>query len=542
MASAHTVTILITDVVGSTEQRAAIGDERADIFRREHDRLLAGVVSAAGGTVVKGLGDGVMASFGGAADALAAAVGMQQVVDRQGRTGGEPARIRIGLSAGDVSIEDGDCFGTPVIQAARLCAAAEAGQILAADIVPMLAGSRGGFEFTALGPLELKGLPAPVTCVAVSWAPDEVDPADPADRPEPSAVTLPLPAALTGLLEAPLAGRTEAWQALKAAWAAAATGQRQVVLVAGEPGVGKTRLAAELAGSAAEEGSVVLFGSSDEDVELPFGPFAQALRPLVRHAPDDLIAAHVHGCGGALLALAPGLGERTTAEPLPSTAASEADRQPLFDAATDLLPRTAERSAVVLVLDDLHWADTSTLRLLRHLVRTAADCPLLVIGTYRDTDVDRTHPLSAMVGDLRRDPHVTRLALAGLDTAGVAEYLVGRAGHDLPAVEQLAGLLRDQTEGNPFFLGEVVQHLVEAGAFFRAGDRWQADEEVFARIGVPEGIRDVIGRRLSALPDQLSEVLRVAAIVGAQFDASVVASVAGLPIDAVLDLLDLAVR
>ena len=170
--SAHLATVVVTDLVSSTKLRAALGEEAADQLHRLHARMLREVAEANGGTVVKGLGDGVLARFGGAADALAAAVAMQQAADCQGRGDGDtPLVLRIGLSAGDVAVEeDGDLLGTPVIEAARLCGAARGGQILAAALVPQLAHGRGGVACDPVGELELKGIPVPVAAVEVRWS------------------------------------------------------------------------------------------------------------------------------------------------------------------------------------------------------------------------------------------------------------------------------------------------------------------------------------------------------------------------------------
>lgn len=141
-----TAIVLFTDLVGSTALRSQVGEEAAEELRRHHDRLLVAAVESHGGRVVKGLGDGIMATFGGAADAVAAAVQIQQAIDRLARTAKTPVplAVRVGLSAGDVTFDDGDAHGTPVIEAARLCATAEGGGILAADVVRILAGASGG--------------------------------------------------------------------------------------------------------------------------------------------------------------------------------------------------------------------------------------------------------------------------------------------------------------------------------------------------------------------------------------------------------------
>ncbi|MGH6717720.1 MAG: adenylate/guanylate cyclase domain-containing protein, partial [Alphaproteobacteria bacterium] len=166
-----TATILFTDLVDSTPQRAALGEEAAERVRQAHDHLLVEAVTAHQGTVAKSTGDGIMATFAGAANAVGAAAAIQQAVERHNRRNATPLAVRIGISLGDVTWEAQDCFGTPVIEAARLCAVAEGGQILAADLVRLTARGRGGHTFTPIGPVALKGLPEPVVACAVVWEP-----------------------------------------------------------------------------------------------------------------------------------------------------------------------------------------------------------------------------------------------------------------------------------------------------------------------------------------------------------------------------------
>ncbi len=252
---ASTATIVFTDLVGSTALRGRLGEDAVEALRRRHDALVREAVETHRGRVVKGLGDGFMAEFSGAADALAAAVAVQRVLDRNNRRSdpGSRLEVRVGLAAGDVVVEDGDCFGTPVVEAARLCAAAPGGRIYASDVVRALAGSRGGHRFTSLGDLELKGLDGPVAAVEVDWAP-ETD-----HRP-------PIPPGLDVAGAFTFVGRSEEREVLTRAWKEALAGHRQVLLMGGEPGVGKTRLVAEMARTVHGEGAVVLYGRCDEEL------------------------------------------------------------------------------------------------------------------------------------------------------------------------------------------------------------------------------------------------------------------------------------
>src|SRR5437764_7310320 len=166
-----TATVIFTDLVGSTELRSRLGEDAADELRRTHDRLVVEAVDANRGRLVKHLGDGIMATFTGASDALTAAVAIQQALDRHNRSGVSkvPMEVRIGASAGDVAFEEADCIGTPVIEAARLCSAAGGGQILVTEVVRLLAASAGGARVAAVAALDVKCLPAALAAYEVSW-------------------------------------------------------------------------------------------------------------------------------------------------------------------------------------------------------------------------------------------------------------------------------------------------------------------------------------------------------------------------------------
>ena len=527
-AGRSTATVLFTDLVASTELRSRLGEEAAEALRREHDGLVTAAIGAHRGRVVKHLGDGVMATFAGTSDGVAAAVAIQQAIDRRNRSGAGvvPLEVRIGVSAGDVTFELDDCFGTPVIEAARLCAAVEGGRILVTEVVRLLAGKTGDHDFGSRQELELKGLLQPVAACEVAWEP----------LPGPS---LPLPALLT-LVGRIFVGRDDELDRLHRLWKEAEAGERRLVLLAGEPGVGKTRLAAELAGALHDAGAVVLAGRCDEDLGVPYQPFVEAFRHFVDHAQDDL-TVRLGRYGGELVRLVPELAERVPGLPPPIRSDPETERYRLFDAVAAWLGAVSAQAPVLLILDDLQWAAKPTLLLLRHVLRAAGPARLLVLVTYRDTDVGRGHPLAELLADLRRSGGSERLPLTGLDAGGVATIIEQASGQALEEwSEDLARALWAETEGNPFFVVEVLRHLVESGALERRHGRWLATA-LLGEGGIPEGVRDVVGRRLSRLSEAANRTLTLAAVAGAEFDAAVVATAGGLEEDTVVAALDEAV-
>ncbi len=529
MSDSAVVTFLFTDLVGSTEMLDRLGDDAAEQVRRTHFRLLRDAVTGAGGEEVKNLGDGLMVAFSSALAAVRCATAMQHAVAQHNLGGRDTVLdVRIGLHVGEPIRDEDDYFGSSVVVAKRLCDRAHGGQVIASDLLRGLVGSRGGFEFVALGPLELKGLSEPVPAFEVAWQ-------APA-RTEDTA--RPLPPGLDQPTLGRYVGRQAERDELTKAWKVAVAGATKLVMVAGEPGVGKTRLVSEVARSVHDDGAVVLFGRSTEEALMPYQPFVEALRD---HAAVSSTTELVHeaGTGASQLArFVPDLGARLRlAEPelLPDP---ESDRFLLFEAVGGWLDAIAAQAPVMLILDDLHWADRSTLQLLAFLARRHGEHHLLILCTYRETDLARTHPLAETLADLRRERLVERVSLHGLDAETVAA-LIGAIGGQAPPAE-FAALVHAETEGNPFFVEEVLVHLAESGALAREGDQWVLTRPL-DQLGVPEGVREVVGRRLTRLGATTNRALSVGAVVGREFDLDVVARVAELSADELLDLLDLCV-
>jgi class 3 adenylate cyclase len=509
-----TVTFLFVDQVGSTEQLRTLGDTATVPVREQLLQILHQAVDANDGSVIDHGGDGLFATFHGAAEALSAATAMQQHADRHSRARpDEPLLLRVGVHTGEPEV-DGSGFyvGMAVVIAARLCVEAAPREVLTTELVRLLVGER--FALTPAGDRELKGVGDPVRAYAVTW--------------EPAAVAA-LPGGLTMNADVPFVGREAEIETLAAAWSEVKLGRPHTLLISGDPGIGKTRLAAEIASMAAAEGAVVLFGRCDEHAALPFEPFADALRTFIERPPPGRDLLELMGPLAAELGrLVPAVSELTgEIELLRSD--SDSERAQLFDAVAGWLTAATIAGPVVFVVDDLHWATEPTILLTRHLARSLATSVLFVV-TYRDTDLDRTHPLAALLPDLRRFGGVERLSLRGLGVEAI-NALVENADVDI------AQLVHSETDGNAFFVGEVLRDLAERGLAQREGDRWLVKGELQS-LPLPEGVREVVGQRLSRLSDAANRVLQVASVVGSEFVLDVVADASGEEPDAVDAALD----
>ena len=501
-----------------------VGQDAFAALRREHFTRLRGAAAQNSGREVKTLGDGILVVFDSASDAVNCAVAMQQLVDLQGRNRGVPLAIRVGLAVGEVSFEDGDVFGSPVVQAARLVATAGGGQILATQAVRLMATGCTGVGFREVGLLHLKGLPEDVLAFEIDWAPR-------------AGSSVPLPALLTDV--GPIfVGRDDEFSQLRWAWDATAKDGLRVVLLAGEPGVGKTRLAAELAGQVHGEGGMVLAGRCDEDLGVPFQLFVGPLRHYADHTSDQELAAGLGRFGGELVRLVPELAERVPSLPPPIASDPETERYRVFDAVAAWLGEVSTRHPLLLVLDDVHWAAKPNLLLLRHILRSRGLGRMLVVGTYRDTELTHNHPLVELMADLRRDTPMDRVQLDGLSEEGVRAYIAEAVGGDLGESDVAAArAIHAQTQGNPFFVREILRHLVETEAVAREDGRWVVRLPI-EELGIPEGVREVVGRRLTRLSEPCNRVLRVAAVMGLEFEVAVLGTAGDLDEESVLTALD----
>ncbi len=528
-----TVTFLFTDLEDSTrlwdEQPTAMQDALA-----RHDAILRDAIQSNAGCVVKKTGDGAHAAFATASDAVGAATAAQRAITDEHWNTPEALRVRIGIHTGPAELRDGDYYGTAVNRAARIMSIAHGGQTVISRATSELVRDAGA-ELSDLGEHQLRGLGRPehLFQLLVPGLPTEFPPLDSVDASGQSPA-LSLPPFACG--EEQYTGRQAPLARFDDAWRRAGGGDRQVLLVGGEPGIGKTRFAAEVSRRAFSDGAMVFYGRCDEDTVVPYQPFIEALRPYVAAVSPTELHRQLHGLTGDLSRVFPELSGQVAGPPPPDQGVSGGldDRYRLFEGVTALIGVIALGRPLLMALDDLQWADEPTLLLLRHVVRGTARCPMLLLGCYRDVEVHDRQPLADLLAHMRRERSTAWIALDGLSEDESEELVRSRAGRPVPV--PLVKALHEGTDGNPLFLEEMVRHLQETGApVFELGDGEDVDLD---ELDLPDTIRDVVSMRVRSLPPSVHDPVSAAAVVGSTFEASLIAQVLAQPISRVLDALD----
>jgi tetratricopeptide (TPR) repeat protein len=308
-------------------------------------------------------------------------------------------------------------------------------------------------------------------------------------------------------------GREAELDALRDAVARACAGSGRLVLLSGEPGIGKTRLVSELAAGCPRLGARVLWGRCWEGKGAPaFWPWIQIARAVVRDQETDALRGMLGPAASDVAELVPELRDRLPTGALPPALEADQARFRLFDSVTQLFTKTASATPLVLILDDLHWADAASARLLEFLAGELSATRMLIIAAYRPVELCGAHPLTHAIGELARHPSATRMTLRGLDASAVASLI--EAGTGVVPPPTLALAVRQKTDGNPLFVAEIVRLLNESGGGTPAG-------ALPPGLTVPPTIREAVGRRVHRLSEDDLSVLTVASVVGREFDVAI---------------------
>jgi class 3 adenylate cyclase/tetratricopeptide (TPR) repeat protein len=526
------LTFLLTDVVGSTALWDTAPAEMSIALRR-HDELVAQVIAAHDGNLVRprGEGDSAFCVFASPLAAVTAAVALQQAFAAEPWPHEAPIVVRMGLHSGEAIARADDYYGSTVNRAARIRALALGRQVLISEsTAERVESSLGpGVDLVELGTRKLAGLLRPERIYAV-LAPGLLGVAP--DIAARAVGVVPLSPGIAAAAEVELFGRDmELGRARELFDESCEHGEARVVLISGDAGIGKTSLAAHIAAELHDAGASVLYGEADDALGLAYQPFVRAVSALVGHLPPEDLAVHVANHGAQLAQLVPELGRRTGVTPSTAALSAETDRYLLFAAVAHLLALEALARPVVLVLEDLHWADLQTVQLLRYLVTTAAPQPITVLVTYRNAELAHDDALARLAADLEASGHAASLELSGLDRASVGDLVAAACPPTVDAAN-LTALVHAETDGNPFLAGEVIRHLLATDQLTAAASLPPGTP--LSSLGIPETVRDLVRRRLRALPEGAQEVLPVAALIGRQFELDWLADALALDEDAVL--------
>jgi class 3 adenylate cyclase/DNA-binding NarL/FixJ family response regulator len=536
-ATRRLAAILAADIAGYSRLMGADEEGTLATLKAIRRELVDPKIEEHRGRIVKTTGDGLLVEFASVVDAVRCAVEIQRVMAERNVDVPMDRRIefRIGINLGDVILDEGDIYGDGVNLAARLEALAEPGEICVSRVVRDQVRDKLDISFEDGGEQRVKNIARPVHVYRIPIAGHISAPARQKGHTD---FGLLRPEAGMAAPADTFVGRQRELEVLRGAFEQACAGHGRIVMLAGEPGIGKTRTAQELAGHAAQREAAVLWGRCHEESGAPpYWPWVQIIRAALREAEPDLLA----GLGAAASDIADVVPEIRDLLPGLEPSARLADpseaRFRMFESIRQLLASFSRRRTLLIVLDDVHWADAPSLRLLEFLAPELGDSRILLVGTYRATELSRLHPLSNALGSLARAPHFARLNLTGLSAEEVQNFIAS-AGTTAPA--GLAKTLHDQTEGNPLFLREIVRFLEQRGALGAGLDG--AERALPPAIRIPEGVTEVIGRRLNFLSAGCNEVLSLASVIGRDFAWEVLLRAAApLSEDMLLEALDEAV-
>jgi serine/threonine protein kinase/tetratricopeptide (TPR) repeat protein len=315
--------------------------------------------------------------------------------------------------------------------------------------------------------------------------------------------------------ETPLIGRDQEFARLKRAFSQAMTGHGSMVMIGGEPGIGKSHLSRAMVEEARRRGALAVIGHCYEmEGAPPYAPFIEILEYITRMAPREGLRYSLGDHASEVARLVPELREMYPEIPPPIQLPPEQQRRYLFNAFRSFVERSTSVTPLLVVFEDLQWADETTLLLIQHHAQTISNTALLVLCTYRDMDLEVTRPFARTLEALLRRKLASRLPLRRLPHGGVKEMLAALSGQTPPP--SLVKAIFEETDGNPFFVEEVFRHLAEEGRLFDESGKWLSDVSI-GKLQVPESIRLVLGRRLERLGDDARRVLTTAAVIGRSF-------------------------
>ena len=516
-----TVTIMFTDVEESTRLLSTRGFTASHEIMKSYETIIEDKVAQHAGRRIKGLGDGFMISFGSARHGVECALDIQQAIGDYSKLNPErKLRIRIGLNTGEVVEEGGDIFGAAVNVAARVAGKAKGGEILVSEIVRQLVGPVSEMKFDFRGRYKLKGFPD-------RWRLHQVTPGEVKEVPR-------LLSSADGFVN-----REQERLDLRMIMDRAAGGTGSVVFITGAPGVGASRLATEVAAESVARGWLVLSGRCLENNTEPYAPIREVLAAGVAASTARSLQEAAGHHGQLLAALAPSLRQKVRGMAAGHEIAADKVREQLFKSVHGLLTGVQGNKPLLIVLDDLQWADEATVLLLRDLAERVNSGRMVVVGTYWDTELDSGRPFSTLLSRLLRRRRAQRISLGRLTDHDVERIVAGMSETPLTPVQLLG--IQAATEGNPLFVEHSLLYLDESESMLGGAQRSQASytEE---DLELAQSVRGLIGRRIRRLSEPAQRMLVAAAVIGRDFDIPLLEAFGELSGHELRDALDEATR
>ncbi len=492
-----TVTIMFTDVEGSTRLLSTRGFTESHEIMKAYETIIEEKVAEHAGRRIKGLGDGFMISFGSVRHGVECALDIQRSIAEYSKQNPErKVRIRIGLNTGEVVEEAGDIFGSAVNVAARVAGKAKGGEILVSEVVRQLVGPMAEMKFEFRGRYKLKGFPD-------RWRLHQVTAGELKEVPR----VLPTG---DGFVD-----REQERLDIRMILDRAQTGAGGMLFVAGAPGIGASRLASEVAVEAAGKGWMVLSGRCVEQDGAPYAPFREVLASAVTASTSKALQEAAGKHGPLLSHLAPALRQKVRGMPADAGIGADKLREQLFHAIFEFLAGVQGSRPLLIVLDDLQWADDATVLLLRDLAERVGGSHMVVLGTYWETDLDSSRPFGSVLSRLLRRRRAQRFVLGPLSERDVEKIVAGMSEAPLTPV-QLIGI-QAATEGNPLFVEQSYLYMAESETILGGSGRVQSSytEE---DLELAQSVRGLIGRRLERLSEPAQRMLVAAAVIGRDFD------------------------
>ena len=512
-AAQVTRVFLFSDLRDYTSFADKHGDPAAARLIRDYRVLVRNEVARHAGAEVKTEGDSFYVVFETTTAALDCAVAIMRRAARAVPRPEGAIRLAIGVHIGEAVPYDGQYVGVAVNIAARLVARADADEIVVSDAVRSLIRTAHRYALKDRGALKLKGVAEHVRAWSVIWeeAPASHTTALDPETPAPAVAVRLLPS--RQVLCPSLVGRDREVSDFAARLSHVGSGDVEVVLLGGEAGVGKTAFVRRAQTLAAEAGFRVLSGLSDElGTGLPYGPFVSAVRSAFRGLPRERLARTISDVAPALARLFPEL-EYVAVD----TASSNVERHRLAIGFEDLFRAFARELPVLLVLEDLHWADEASLDLLAYVAQHLRDARVLTLGTYRSDELHRRHPLARTLADLDRRRLAARVALRRLSSDEIGEMIRLTFGREDATTAEFQAAVYRRSEGNPFFTEELLKALVERGDIVVKDGQWTRGGKAVEEMQIPDSILDAVRLRIEGLSPETRATLDAAAVIGLEF-------------------------